>query len=122
MPNGYCAFVGGRNTAGPSANFCVYSCLTDADCDAGKVCQCGSGAGAGVCGSNVPSCKSDADCAGGALCTNYDSAPGCMIETFACQTPADKCESDSDCLTPLNASVCTLSGTRRECAPISCAF
>ena len=120
MPNGYCTYVS-RNTAAPNSNVCAYGCLTDADCDAGNVCQCGASAGAGVCGHTVPTCKSDADC-NGALCTNYDSAPGCMIETFACQTPADQCETDSDCPATNTAMVCSLSGTHRVCAPLSCAF
>jgi len=119
-PNGYCEFVSAGNTSGPSANFCAYGCLADADCGAGKVCQCGGVAGAGVCGS-APSCKSDSDC-GGALCTTYDSAPGCMSLTFACQTPADKCEANSDCPPSGNGSICTMSGAHRVCAPISCAF
>jgi hypothetical protein len=120
-PNGYCAFVSAGNTARQSANFCLYGCLSDSDCDPGNVCQCGDGAGAGVCSFNTPSCKSDADCAG-ALCTNYDAAPGCMSETFACQTPADKCEADSDCPASGNGAICTLSGTHRACSPITCAF
>ena len=122
-PYGYCALVNGGNTATPTANRCLYGCVTDAECDAGNVCQCAIGASAGVCGHNPPSCKSDADCTGGALCTNYQSIPGCMSESFACQTPADECAGDFDCpRTSFSKAdpVCTFRATHRVCAESTC--
>jgi hypothetical protein len=117
MSNGYCTYFSG-NLGTPNANVCAYACLTDADCGAGKICECGAVGGA--CNYATVNCKSDMDCTGGALCTNYDSAPGCSSETFACQTPSDQCAADSDC--PQASPVCTVTSGHRVCAPRSCVF
>ncbi|HEY3667684.1 MAG TPA: hypothetical protein VGL19_16895 [Polyangiaceae bacterium] len=117
MPNGYCSYFAG-NLGRPNGNVCAYACLTDADCGAGKICECGAVGGA--CKYVTASCKSDMDCMGGALCTNYDSAPGCSAETFACQTPSDQCAADADC--PQTSPICTVTNGHRVCVPRSCAF
>jgi len=72
------------------AGFCMCfpGCTTDADCGAGKICQCDSTNGTCV----EARCKSDADCGSGLVC-----ALSLSQSFFACQTPNDACLSPLDC-------------------------
>jgi hypothetical protein len=96
---------------------CVYGgCFSDADCDAGSVCLCGNNQG-GTC--VAASCKSDADCRAGFLCTSSSNKNPCSFrDPFSCQTPADLCGGDGDCLTGYSA--CIGLEERRQCVPIDC--
>jgi hypothetical protein len=82
QPHGFCVvtglldFIAGRT--------CFYGCVTDAECGAGKICECGSPIGACV----PSSCQTDRDCSGGQLCASANSA-GCQRQ-FACQRPGDR--------------------------------
>jgi len=68
---------------------CVSSCETDADCDPGFICFCGSEAN--TC---APSnCETDADCGEDLLCASYVVAdePCAAYVAFACQLADDTC-------------------------------
>lgn len=67
-------------------------CLADADCDADKLCHCGSQGG--FC--QIAYCRTDADCMDSLRCQILDSN-SCSSPVFACQTPQDTCQSDADC-------------------------
>ena len=84
-PNGYCS----QN--GVDACKCTHRCLTDADCGAGAICFCESGAG-GTC-RPAYDCTSDADCNGG-LCASV--LQGCQ-HPFLCTRPGDACAGNHDC-------------------------
>jgi hypothetical protein len=96
---------------------CVYGgCFSDADCDAGRVCLCGDNQG-GTC--VAASCRSDADRRVGFLCTSSSNKNPCSPrDSFTCQTPADECGGDDDCLSGYSA--CVGLEERRQCVPISC--
>jgi len=87
-PYGWCT-IGQTNDT-----YCNYGCVSDSDCAANQLCQC-----AEPVGRCVPAdCTSDADCASGFLCRAYDSSGGCELIHFTCQTPADSCSTDADCV------------------------
>jgi len=88
---GYCTRdVNGQGV--PPRASCRYGCTADADCEANSICVCGDPVG--HC--SPASCSSDAACVPGFHCASYDSSGGCQRETFACQTPADRCATNSD--------------------------
>lgn len=71
---------------------CVYGCVTDADCGAGKLCVCGDPVGRCA----PATCRTDADCGAGQLCArHFPQAPG--YGAFACTTARDACSFDCDC-------------------------
>ena len=86
-PNGYCTQAWGLGT------LCEYGCLTDSDCGASYLCDCGSFIGTCV----KADCKTDADCSAGLLCTAFDESRGCNEVAFACQTRNDACGGNDDC-------------------------
>lgn len=88
---------------GPAVGtYCASGCLTDADCGAGFICQCGSPLGACV----SATCATDDDCQEGLLCTPWTVDDGCGPHTtYACQTSGDQCRSVADC------------GAEEECRP-----
>jgi hypothetical protein len=120
-PHGFCAES--RHLAGYCG--CFYGCMQDSDCDPGYVCFCGD-----PVGHCVPStCVDDSSCGAGKLCASYlapctpgqgpggactGAVNGCF-SGFACQSAADECLYDDDCL-PGNAR-CELQGDHRVCAP-----
>jgi hypothetical protein len=111
LKNGYCAF------AGYAPAQCKSGCVEDADCEAGFVCSCTSGASptGGEC---VPSdCTTDADC-GGSLCASARQMCGEL--RFACQSQADECASDEDC-SSAGHGICTIGVEgHRECFGGAC--
>jgi len=87
-PYGWCT-VGQSNET-----YCNYGCVSDSDCADDQLCDC-----AEPVGRCVPAgCTSDADCANGFLCRAYDASGGCEQIHFTCQTAADSCSTDADCM------------------------
>jgi len=87
-PYGWC-------TAGQNAQtYCEYGCVIDSDCAANQLCDCVEPVGRCV----VANCRTDADCTNGLLCRAYDATSGCGPIVYTCQTPADTCGNDHDCL------------------------
>lgn len=106
--NGHC-------NVGQVGLFCDYGCTQDSDCGPNQVCDCGPAIG--TC--KAAQCSKSADCGKGFLCSEYDAAPGCDVNTFACQTAADQCGSDGDCA----GQVCSKGVTgARTCVSIGCAI
>jgi hypothetical protein len=68
---------------------CGYGCLSDADCGADQLWQCGPDFG--TCAATR--CRTDAECGDG-ICAAYAA---CGSSAFACQTGEDACSVDSDC-------------------------
>lgn len=67
---------------------CRYGCVTDDECEAGRICFCGDPVG--YC---VPAaCRSNADCSGGYPCYSLTPSQG-----FACQSPDGNCASSGHC-------------------------
>jgi hypothetical protein len=109
-PLGYCApSVGGQI----DWMQCNYGCLTDDDCGAGYLCQCGD-----PVGQCVPAgCRSDQDCDAG-LCAAWFGENVCGSSmAFACQTPEDECNSLADC--DDGAGSCAFEEGHRQCRPRS---
>ncbi|CAN5219960.1 hypothetical protein BH09MYX1_BH09MYX1_43490 [soil metagenome] len=71
------------------------ACATDADCGAGKLCECGSDAN--VC--LLSGCRTDADCGGFSCSPTGAERCGNMSGTvgYYCHTPKDECTDDDDC-------------------------
>jgi hypothetical protein len=90
--NGFCGTVPFN---GGFARGCVYGCVTNNDCDAGFVCECGSPVGTCV----EASCTTDSDCTDGLLCALWTAHATCgePIPSYACQHPDDSCLTDADC-------------------------
>ena len=93
---------------------CVYGCITDADCEAGQICECGDPVGR--CRS--ASCTRDADCEAGSVCASTDLGWGGCTWTppergYECQSSADTCLTDADCASPLPA--CAFEAGTRTC-------
>ena len=93
---------------------CEYGCLTDADCDAGSLCQCGDPVG--TC---VPAqCRTDSECGAGLLCAqaaNYHTY--CPVSyVFSCELPSDSCRIDGNCTASTPGSHCAILGSERICA------
>jgi len=104
-PDGYCI----AENAPPEGDiaYCVYTCSTDADCDAGQICSCepnytrmasGESVILGVC--RTAGCVVDSDCGADSLCISpVDSNCGTPRPgQFQCQTAADECAGPADCL------------------------
>ncbi|HYH42505.1 MAG TPA: hypothetical protein VD867_11010 [Burkholderiales bacterium] len=84
-------------------------CSTDADCEAGSVCEPGLAGGANVC---VVGCHEDSQCGAGARC----ELVVCVTTPCPGQCTADAgCASDADC-SP--GQVCEPSGP--GCGPLAC--
>ncbi|HEY2901885.1 MAG TPA: hypothetical protein VGL59_14980 [Polyangia bacterium] len=117
--HGYCDYSSGFTG---SSWFCDYGCLTDQDCGAGFVCQCGDPVGACM---PTNGCTSDADCTPGKLCAEASgdiSQPGgtCALR-LACQTSSDQCQTRADCPTATgdpNMQYCAIGSTGRRCAVV----
>ncbi len=96
---------------GDPTTSCVTGCLTDDDCGAGYVCQCGSPVGS----CRKASCTTDGDCAPDHLCAS-DHDTGCgAAPRFACTADDDMCRSASDCS---GGQGCSLSDEERSCVPM----
>jgi hypothetical protein len=93
---------------------CNYGCARDSDCPAGDICFCGDPVG--TC---VPASCNAGTCGGNAECASYTTQ--CSIG-FACQTPADRCFSDSDCTSEAGQEVCTSLAARVCTQPANCSF
>ncbi len=106
-PHGYCAPV--YRGGSPAYDIeCKYGCLSDADCDAGQLCECGDPVGHCV----DATCRSDSDCEGDMKCAAWFTPVVCSGgQAYACQTPADECRTTADC----DAGDCLLEGDRRQC-------
>lgn len=120
-PFGFCSTV-------PTAHYpscgCSYGCVSDSDCEAGELCECGDPVG--LC--RPASCFVDADCGSGNLCASAPLATtSCTFfpapRGYECQAASDQCLSDADC-SAQTGTVCTFSpdtGTRTcERAPAPC--
>ena len=116
--HGYCDHSSGLIG---SSWFCNYGCLTDQDCGAGFVCQCGDPVGACM---PTNGCTSDADCAPGKLCAEGSgdiNQPGACALRLACQTSSDKCQTRADCPTATgdpNMQYCAIGSAGRRCEVI----
>ena len=87
-PYGWC-------TAGQDGQtYCEYGCVSDGDCAEHQLCDCAEPVGRCV----AANCTSDADCASGFLCRAYDASSGCGPIVYTCQSPADSCGNDADCM------------------------
>jgi hypothetical protein len=94
-PHGFCSeYPYCEDSISSSGVGCYAGCMTDADCEAGQLCLCGSlferrgpEIPVGLC--VEATCRTDADCRDGFLCTSY-VAYGEVL--FACQTPDDECD------------------------------
>ncbi|APR81220.1 Hypothetical protein A7982_06567 [Minicystis rosea] len=99
-PHGRCVFTAVVEDAGLVTSCgCAYSCVSDEECGAGKVCVCGgvlpTDADWSVCANAT--CSTGADCATGdcALSTYFN---GCTADVeVACRNPEDVCRTDPDC-------------------------
>lgn len=113
-PHGYCAF--NFPAAGPPFGWqCEYGCLSDADCGAGSICQCGDPVG--TC--EPADCTSDADCGSGFLCSEgeYAHTLGCDARReLRCEKPADQCQIGNDCPPSQLERYCALTDSARVCA------
>ena len=96
---------------------CTYGCETDADCGPGNVCRC-AGDGLGPYTECISSaCTDDAACAGG-RCQFADSyGNGCPVgvNSGACTTPTDSCDSDLQC-----DAICSRSPGGWQCFDVVC--
>ena len=103
-------------------------CLSDSDCGAGRVCQCGvMTAGTtcfqfgGACGHRcVPAgCQTDADCGAGGLCVATRDSCG-AIERYVCNDPlTDVCTVDAECADGQHCVFDDAAGWRCE-SPATC--
>jgi hypothetical protein len=114
-PNGYCHLPPVGFVPVEPHNVCSYGCTTDADCGVNQACRCGDGIGNCV---SSRGCLSDQDC-DGTLCSRYDACPGVPTYDFACQDPADQCQTGQDCTEP-GEQFCALEGEHRACAGVVC--
>jgi len=116
-PHGYCVLIQEAHVYA-----CSYGCVADWECGGGQVCRCG--APVGHC--EEATCSSDAQCGEGLLCSEYEREPGCEQKGFGCQSAADSCESDDDCVDTETGERewCALrnDGRARECRPVRCAI
>lgn len=108
-PHGFCD----DHVIQVNATFCNYGCVSDSECAAGEICECGEPVG--KC--RPTSCKSDGDCAPGKLCSSFDAMPECLVRAFACQTSNDMCAGDPECG---SGNYCTMVGAVRACSTPHC--
>ncbi len=95
---------------------CNYGCQTDADCGEGQLCRC-AGEGLGLYTQCIAAgCTQDSDCPAGELCGLSPDicAPGGFFTE--CTTPADLCDSNSDCANP----PCSFDGSKWDCSNAAC--
>jgi hypothetical protein len=114
LPHGHCA-----PREGGQVRICVPGCVTDQDCDPGRICACDDPVGRCV----PATCTSRADCTPGFECASYTTGPGCFATGFACQTPADGCggEADNICVGLFaNPTFCVFQEDRRQCSTLQC--
>lgn len=95
---------------------CVYGCVSDLDCGVGKICECSDPIG--VC--RPASCISDQDCASGSLCASAALGwGGCSWSPpergYQCQSLADTCLTDAECITPTPACALEQDAGVRAC-------
>lgn len=102
----------GHCELGQIGPYCVYGCVTDADCAADQACLCGEPVGQCV----PAACRVDSDCSAGLLCADYLQQPFCGGPALACQSRNDECVGTADCET------CTIEeGNRhRTCSSSVC--
>ncbi|HEY8090314.1 MAG TPA: hypothetical protein VIF09_20775 [Polyangiaceae bacterium] len=112
--NGRCTPSG--HNAGPLCT--ADACATDADCGAGKVCECGASLGAGqgrFANTCLPGdCRVDADCGAGGYCSpTWDTTCGSYngIVGYYCHTPSDDCTSDTQCVDAGGPGYCAWGAT-----------
>ena len=113
-PYGWCSDNNSDNNA-----YCWYGCTKDSECPDDRLCECGEPVGHCV----PASCKVDAACASGFLCRSFDSEPNCDVTTYGCQSPADTCGSDADCIaagSTQNHCLFDENAHRFQCAGGSC--
>lgn len=108
---GYCE-MGLTYYSGPlTPNRCAYGCTTDAECDPGNVCVCTEERG--EC--RTATCQVDADCGPHSLCAEYSGTCG-YASGLACQSPADRCQLNSDCpQSPFSTSCVMTDQGFRDC-------
>jgi hypothetical protein len=116
-PYGWCGNGGGGQVPGP---YCNYGCVKDSDCGTNQLCECGDPVGRCV----QADCTSDANCDAGFLCKGYDTSGGCGITSYTCQSLADTCGSDADCVGGATGNLCRfdLTAKRFKCDFGGCAL
>jgi hypothetical protein len=88
--NGYCDSLEGQSPT------CQSGCITDQDCGANALCECGHAESptGGVC--RYATCRGGEDCRNGAVCASF--AGICGSGGFACFAVEDECTTNEDCL------------------------
>ena len=105
-------------------------CTIDDQCGAGRVCSCFAAnnprSSGNVC-SSPGNCRVDADCPSERVCTaSYSLTCGHPLAiTYACHTPDDDCNNDSECTgpgVPGTSSICAFQPDRGKwaCEPYGC--
>ncbi|HEY4160233.1 MAG TPA: hypothetical protein VGM29_19105, partial [Polyangiaceae bacterium] len=112
-PNGICERV--VITHFPTCS-CSYGCLSDQDCAAGEICECGDPVG--QC--RATDCTTDASCPAGSLCASaVASFGGCSFysgpRVFKCQASADTCLTDETCSSPSPTCALDADAGTRDC-------
>lgn len=107
--HGYCALTVGQILQ----PYCAYGCETDSDCAPTELCECGPDVG--TC--RPAECRSSSDC-DGARCLRIVEQDNCSDgfgprTYYKCESKADSCVTDSDCVEP---KVCLTTDGARSCA------
>ncbi len=113
LPHGFCGYDGGQ----APMLVCTYGCLTDADCGANRLCECGDPVGRCI----DADCKADSDCGEGHLCAYWGETTGigCPVTPhYVCQTDEDECAVDGDCSQDGFGMRCSAEGGTRKCVEI----
>jgi len=106
-PGGYCLSYFSDFSLGYEHE-CYYPCVSDSDCDDGKICVCESASrtvagGSGELGFCIAAtCASDQDCPANHFCSSALNSKTCEWHTawaaqFTCQTSADECSGPEEC-------------------------
>lgn len=116
--NGRCTLGPDLGTNGEKAFVCTYDdCATDADCGAGKLCDCRPDDRSAKPNSCVAAqCTKDADCGASGFCSPSkppEDAAGTFLTGYACHTAADECVNDADCATQGTAT-CSFDTTAKH--------
>jgi len=113
MPHGWCA-TGGQ----VPWTYCDYGCVQDSECAPGLLCECGDPVGRCVPGT----CNADANCGSGFLCKGSDQSGGCLQTAYSCQSSADLCGNDADCVGSAMGPFCLFEPTtlRYACGLLGC--